>query len=147
MHDGLLFIHIVGAAGWLGGGLFGWFSTAGIARIGAPTAGETMKSMEKWAGVYFGVSSGLVLLSGIGLVLTSDAYGWGDTFVLIGLGAFVVSSILQSTIGRKANTRLVEAGTSGTDVEPALRAWRQASSWDLLVLFVVVWAMVTKLGA
>lgn len=147
MRDGLLFIHIVGAAGWLGGGLYGWFSTASIARIGAPTAGETMKLMEKWAGVYFGVTSGLVLLSGIGLVLTSDAYRWGDTFVLIGLGAFLLSGVMQSTVGRKANTRLIEAGSSGTDVDSALKSWRQTSVWDLLILFVVVWAMVTELGA
>ena len=106
-----------------------------------------MKGLEKRSGMYFGVTSGLVFLSGVGLVLTSDAFGWVDGFVLIGLGAFILSGIIQSLVGKKANERLTEAASTGSGIEPAIRSWQFGSVWDLVILVVVVWAMVTKLGA
>jgi hypothetical protein len=147
MRDFLLFLHIIGAAGWIGGGLYGYFTYPAVARTGPPTAAPILRGFEKWGGAYFGVTSGLVLLSGIALVLTSDAFGWGDAFVLIGLGAFLISGIVQGAIGRKANERLTAAAESGSDIPQAVSSWRQTSVIDLVVLFVVVWAMVTKLGA
>lgn len=148
MRDFLLFVHILGAAGWLGGGLFAFQTFPQIARIGRPpTGGDALKGLEKRSGVYFGVTSGLVFLSGVALVLTSDAFGWTDGFVLIGLGAFVLSGVVQSTFGKKANERLSEAGTTGNDIEPAVRSWQFGLVWDLVILSVVVWAMVTKIGA
>jgi hypothetical protein len=147
MRDFLLFLHIVGAAGWIGGGLFGTLAYPTVARSDPPTGARILRALEKWGSAYFGVTSGLVLLSGIGLVLTSDAFGWGDTFVLIGLGAFLISGIVQSTVGKRANERLFAAAETGTDLPAAVSSWRQISMIDLVVLFVVVWAMVTRLGA
>ncbi len=146
MRDGLLFLHILGATAWIGGGLYGMYVYSSVAGLGPPAAGPVLAAFEKRGSAYFGLSSGLVLLSGIGLILTSDAYGWGDTFVLIGLGAFLLSAIVQSTIGKRANERMLEAGSTGTDLPSALRSWQRVTIWDLLVLFVVVWAMITKLG-
>jgi hypothetical protein len=147
MHDSLLFLHIVGVAGWLGGGLHAFYTYSQIARMGAPAGGEALRGLEKKSGVYFGVTSGLVLLSGVGLVLTSDAFGWTDGFVLIGLGAFILSGVLQSALGRKANQRLTEAATTGSGIDTAVKSWQFGSAWDLVILLVVIWAMVTKLGA
>jgi hypothetical protein len=148
MRNFLLFLHILGAAGWLGGGLLALQTFPQIARIGQPpTGGHALKGLEKGSGVYFGVTSGLVILSGVGLVLTSDAFGWTDGFVLIGLGAFILSGVTQSLFGKKANERLTEAATTGSGIEPAVRSWQLASVLDLTILFVVVWAMITKLGA
>lgn len=147
MRDVLLFLHIAGGAGWIGGGLFGMFAYPAVARSEPPTGARILEGFEKWGSAYFGVTSGLVLLSGVGLVLTSDAFGWGDTFVLIGLGAFLVSGIVQSTVGKKANERLAAAAETGTELPAAVSSWRQIGMIDLVILFVVVWAMITKLGA
>lgn len=147
MRDFLLFLHIVGAAGWLGGGLYAVSTYPRIARMGSPTGGETLRGLEKMSGVYFGVSSGLVLLSGVALVLTSDAFGWTDGFVLIGIAAFLLSGLLQGLVGRKTNERLTEAATTGENVETAVRSWRLGSVWDFVILFVVIWAMVSKIGS
>lgn len=146
MRDGLLFLHILGVAGWIGGGIYGTLASSTVARSGPPAA-AILTAIEKRASAYFGITSALVLLSGIGLVLTSDVYGWGDTFVLIGLGAFVISGIVQSTIGKTANTRLLAAAEENSDLPGALGAWRRVSMFDALVLFVVVWAMIAKLGS
>jgi uncharacterized membrane protein len=147
MRDGLLFLHIVGAAGWIGGGLFATYAYSTVARTGPPSASPILSAFDKRAGMYFGITSGLVLLSGVGLVLTSDAFGWEDAFVLIGLGAFLLSGIVQSTVGRKANERLLAAAETGSDLPQAISSWRRLSLLDAAVLFVVVWAMITKLGA
>jgi len=147
MRNFLLFLHILGAAGWLGGGLYGLQAYAQVARVGPPAGGDALKGLEKRGRMYFGVTSGLVFLSGVALVLTSDAFGWSDGFVLIGLGAFILSGVVQSLVGKKANERLTEAATTGAGIEPAVRSWQFASAWDLAILFIVVWAMVTKIGA
>jgi putative copper export protein len=147
MRSFLLFLHIVGAAGWLGGGLFAFQTYTQVARMGPPAAGDALKELDKRGTMYFGITSGLVLLSGIALVLTSDAFGWTDGFVLIGLGAFILSGVIQSLVGKKANQGLNEAATTGNGIEPAVRSWQFGSVWDLVILLVVVWAMVTKLGA
>jgi hypothetical protein len=147
MRNFLLFLHIVGAAGWLGGGLYGFQTYPQIARIGPPVGGDALKELEKRGRMYFGMTSGLVLVTGVALVLTSDAFGWTDGFVLVGLGAFVLSGVVQSLAGKKANVGLTEAAATGTGIEPAVRSWQFASVWDLAILVVVVWAMVTKIGA
>jgi len=147
MRNALLFFHIVGVAGWLGAGAHSLITHSTVARLEPPAGREALRTFEKKATLYFSVTSGLVILSGVGLLMTSDDYGWGDTFVLIGLGAFVVSGVIQSVVGRKNNERLLEAATSGADVEPAVRAWQRGSMWDFLVLFVAIWTMITKLGA
>jgi hypothetical protein len=146
MRDGLLLLHILGVAGWLGGALHAMYTYPATARIGPPKAGEALRGMEKPASIYFGVTSGLVLLSGIVLVLTSDAFGWTDAFVLIGLGAFLITGIIQSAVGKKANIRLTEAAESGEGVADAVKSWRWAGMWDVALLAIVIWAMITKLG-
>jgi uncharacterized membrane protein len=146
MRNILLVLHIVGVAGWLGGGFYGMYAYSVVARMGPPAAGDGLKGLEKRASVYFGVFAGLVLISGIALVLTSDAFGWGDAFVIIGLVAFVVSSVVQSTVGRRSNERLTAAVGSGSGVDQALAGWRLAGASDIIILVIVIWAMVAKLG-
>jgi len=148
MRDFLLYLHIIGAAGWIGGGLFGFYTATRLARSRIPGAGESMAAIFKKAGWFFGPVAVLLLLSGIGLVLTSDAYGWTDTFVLIGIGAFVLSGIWQGLVAGNAEERLMDSVTSGgTDTVGALRSWQQASAVDMGFILVALWAMVVKLGA
>jgi len=147
MRDVLLFIHIVGVAGWLGGGLYSVYAYSTVAGLEPAAAGAAVEALQKRDDRFFGPTSGLVVLSGIGLVLTSEAYGWGDTFVLIGLGAFVLSGILNGIVGKKNNARLVKASTSGSGMAEALGSWRRGTAWDFMILFIVIWAMITKIGA
>jgi len=147
VRDGLLFLHIVGVAGWLGGGAYALYTYSALATMDAAAAGPALQRLKKVEDRFFGPASGLVLLSGVGLVLTSEAFGWGDTFVIVGLVAFVLSAILGATVGKRNSERLAEAAGTGSDVSAALRSWRLGTVWDFLILFVVIWAMITKLGA
>lgn len=146
MRDGLLFLHIVGVAGWLGGGIYALYTNSALATM-QPTAAPALQRLKKVEDRFFGPASGLVLLSGIGLVITSEAFGWRDAFVLIGLGAFLISAILGATIGKRNSERLIAAANARSGVEEALRSWRLGTVWDFVVLAVVIWAMITKLGA
>ena len=147
MRDGLLFLHIVGVAGWLGGGVYALYTYSALATMESAAAGPALQRLKKVEDRFFGPASGLVLLSGVGLVLTSDAFGWGDAFVIIGLVAFVLSAILGATVGKRNSETLAEAASTGADVPKALRSWRLGTVWDFVILFVVIWAMITKLGA
>ncbi len=147
MDDALLIIHIFGAAGWIGGGLYVYFIYPRLAAKGgegAPAVAEINATGDK----FFGVVAGLVLLSGIGLVLTSDAYGWSDAFVWVGIGVFVASGVWQGLVASKVDERLVAAvsGDSG-DLKSEISAWRRVGFFDVAIVLIALWAMVTKVGA
>jgi hypothetical protein len=145
MRNILLFLHIVGAAGWIGAGLFAQFVYTRLTRAAPGSASDSLAAIGQKASWYFGSVSGLVLLSGIGLVLTSD-YGWTDTFVIVGIAAFVLSGIWQSLVGNRTDQRfLASLKGEGSDPIAALRTWRRVSSVDLGVLLITVYAMVAKL--
>lgn len=146
MRNLLLLLHIVGAAGWIGAGLFAQYVYTRITRDAPTAAADSLEAIGKKASWYFGAVSGLVLVTGIGLVLTSDAYGWTDAFVIIGIAAFVLSGIWQSIVGTRSDVRFLAAlKGEGGDRSVALRTWRRVSSVDLAILFFTVYAMVAKL--
>ncbi|MGH8948537.1 MAG: hypothetical protein ACRDXF_06710, partial [Acidimicrobiia bacterium] len=140
MRDGLLFLHIVGVAGWLGGGVYALYTYSALATMEPAAAASAFQRLKKVEDGFFGPASGLVLLSGVGMVLTSEAFGWGDAFVLIGLSAFLISAILGATIGKRNSKRLLEAASTGSGVNDALRSWRFGTTWDFVILAVVIWA-------
>jgi len=146
MRNWLLFFHIVGAAGWIGGGLHGWFSYTQLAR-NSSTSGKALLTLAGAADRYFGPVAGLTLLTGIALVWTQDPWRWNDTFVLIGIGVFVFSAIFQPLVGSKAEKTLLDAVDSGADIGPAMRTSHRVFAIDLAVVLVALWAMVVKLGA
>ena len=145
LHEGLLVLHILGAAGWIGGGLFGWFSQVQLAR-NASSSGRALHTLAERADRFFGPVVGLTLLTGIALVWTQDAWGWSDTFVLMGIGAIVFSALFQPLVSSKDQERLlaaVERGQAGAEI----KASNRTAAIEMTVLLVVLWAMVAKLGA
>lgn len=145
MRDGLLFLHIIGAAGWIGGGLYAWYTQNKIARDSA-AARPTLPLLTKASGAYFGAVSGLTLLSGIALVWTQDPWAWNDTFVLIGIGVFIFSAVWQPLVSQKVGGRLLTAVEEGRDPSAELTAGNRTTVLEVLVLLVALWAMIAKLG-
>jgi len=142
----LLLIHIVSAAGWIGAGLFAQYAYTRITQDALSAAADSLAAIGKKASWYFGAVSGLVLVSGVSLVLTSDAYGWTDAFVIIGIAAFVLSGIWQSVVGNRTDERFL-AAVKGDGDNPivALRRWRRVSTVDLAILLFTVYVMIAKL--
>lgn len=143
MSEFLLVVHILAAAAWIGGSLFAGVSFAGM----ASTLGlKSLRSLDESIGTrYFGTAVGLLVLSGIGLVFSSDQFGWGDAFVLVGIGVVVVDGILEGAI---FGPRLKRIAESETEDLTAFRRLLSSSTISHLALFVLaVWAMVVKLGS
>lgn len=146
MREGLVFLHILGAAGWIGGGLYAWHTYTQLAR-NTETSGRALETLSKRADRYFGPVAGLTLITGIALVWTEDAWTWTDTFVLIGIGVFVFSAVFQPLVSSKTEQRLLASVESGSGVDDALRGAQRVFAIDTAVVLVALWAMVAKLGA
>lgn len=137
-----MIVHILAAAAWIGGSLFAGVSFAGM----ASTLGlKSLRSLDESIGTrYFGSAVGILILSGIGLVSTSDQFGWGDAFVLIGIGVVVADGILEGAIFGPLHEKRAE---SDNEDVASFRRLLSLSTVSHLALFVVaVWAMVMKIG-
>ena len=90
MTELLLVIHILSAAAWIGGAFLSGFVAPRLARSGVEGATLAWARVAAEAGAkYFNPAGILTALSGIGLVVTSDVYDWGDAFVSIGLAVVI----------------------------------------------------------
>lgn len=141
-----MFFHILGAAGWIGGGLHTWFSYTGLARDPAGS-GQALANLTKTADRYFGPVALLTLLTGIALVWSQDPWAWNDTFVLIGIGVFVFSAVWQPLVSSKVEARLLAKTVEGADASAEIKGFHRSTAVDVLVVLVALWAMVTKFGS
>ena len=147
LRDVLVFLHVLGAAGWIGGGLFGVFAMTRLAQSGGAGVGQALENLFEKAGVYFTIMFLLVVGAGVTLVLTEDQWTWGDTFVWFGIGGIILSGVVQGLFASKKDQALVEAVKADSPDRPAIFAsWRRTAWIDTAILVVVLWAMVTKLG-
>lgn len=142
----LLFIHIAGAAGWIGAGAFGVFLTGRIGKAGGAERGHALEFMLEKAAPYAITVFLLTVLAGIGLVLTQDQWGWGDTFVWFGIGAVLIEGTWEGIVARRKDQALVDAiKNDSPDRLAVLRSWSRTAWVDVAILLVAVFAMVTKL--
>ena len=142
MRDILLSIHIIGAAAFIGGGAYSLAVFPGnVKEIGIKAA---LARDEAMGNKFFGTAVGILLLSGILLVLDSDVYGWGDAFVLIGIGVIVLSGAIE---GLYVTPMVKRLSASGDDSPAAIKRfiW-QAGSPSMLLLLFALFVMVSKLG-
>jgi hypothetical protein len=141
MQQGLLTIHILAAALWIGGGVY---ATLSYRRHAVAGTLRQVLAVDQKIGALFGVSIGLLLLSGIGMVLNSERFSFTHAFVVIGIAAIVISGAVEGVFFGPATKRALAADDERIELPRQLR-------WALpfyTVLFVVtVWSMVAKLGA
>jgi len=145
MRDGLLTLHILSAAAWIGGGLYSWYAFTHLVKAGGE-AGDSVPMLARTADRYFGPAAGLTLLTGIILVLTVDPWGWTDAFVLVGLGVFLFSAVWQPLVANKVQKRLMGAVAGEGNTGQALGVFHRSTALELATLVFAVWAMVSKLG-
>ncbi|HEX6945962.1 MAG TPA: hypothetical protein VF246_01250 [Acidimicrobiia bacterium] len=136
----LLTLHIIAAGLWLGGGIY---ATLAYRRHAAEGTLSRVMAVEEKIGAFFGVAVVTLLLTGIGMVLNSERFSFTHAFVIIGIGAIVVSGALEGRVFGPAMKRAGEA--EGPASFPAPMRW--ALPWYVVVFVFVVWAMVAKLGA
>jgi len=144
--DVLLFFQIIGAAGWIGGATFAHFYLGQLVKEGGTERGRSMESFLDSLRLYGAIAIPLLLLTGVGLVLTEDQWSWSDTFVWVGIGAVVIAGLWEGGYARKRDVAPVESvKTEANDRLAQLRRWNQTFWIEVAIVFVALWAMVTKL--
>ncbi len=142
MRDLLLTLHILAAAAWIGGGLFASVSFSKLAtEMGL---GPVQELGESVGAKFFGTAVGVMVLSGAGLVMLSETFGWGSVFVLVGIAVVVLDSVLEGAVFGPRLKRIADSDGGNVDEFRRTIAWNSASHLALFAL--AVWAMVVKLG-
>lgn len=145
--DILLVLHIAGAGTWLGANVVQAVVPPAAARAGQATLAGWYRITSVMAKRLYMPAAILILITGIFLVLQSEAFSFGSIFVTIGFAMIVVGAILGMVVfgpGGEAAADAVEAGDQG-----AIRsAVSRLSRWgiiDTLLLLLTITVMVLRL--
>ncbi|MGB7861236.1 MAG: DUF2269 family protein [Acidimicrobiia bacterium] len=145
MYELVVVMHILGAIAWIGSG---FLLTLGFGRIrsaeGPAAVDQTMVRMESTANLIFVVAPPLVLLTGIGMVLWSDAWAFSQVWIYLALGLFVVTAILGGGVSGKMEKEMKKARESGTDASDVLDRFLKVGWLEMVILAAIVVLMVYK---
>ncbi len=144
-------LHVLSAVVWVGGA-----ATIQVLAIRAQRAAEpgrmaTFAKEAEWVGQRIFLPVSLLLLAlGIGMVIEEEAWGFGDTWIVIGLVGIVFSALVGSAfLGPESGRvgKLMDAeGPESPEVTRRLRRLFLVSRIELAVLMLVVADMVIKPG-
>jgi uncharacterized membrane protein len=149
LYEWLLFLHVVAAMLWVGGTALTSVLATIVARRQDRRAVEQLVSTLSTVGPLVMAPATLGVVGfGIWLVLDSDAWEFGQTWIWLALvlfaGAFVVGAAFQSRSAIAAR-RAAEAGDDA-EASRQLARWAWGSRAILILLVVAAWDMVFKPG-
>ena len=149
LYKWLLFLHVVAAMLWVGGTALTSTLATVVARHRDREAVEQFVSNLSRVGPLVMAPATLGVVGfGIWLVLDSDAWDFGQTWIWLALvlfaGAFVVGAAFQSRSAIAAR-RAAEAGDDA-EASRQLDRWAWGSRAILVLLLVAAWDMVFKPG-
>jgi len=142
-----LWLHIIGASMWIGTNVAQTVIGPKVVRAGAGL--QWLKAVEKASGPIYGAASGLILLTGIYLVLGSnDAYSFGSAFVGIGIAVIIIGGALAGLVFNRKTRQAIGLFESG-DSAKAMPVYKSIAPWaviDTALLAFAALAMVAKWG-
>lgn len=142
----LLFLHILAAMTWVGGGLM--LGAAGLRLRGSSADSATFARVLPFVGIrLFMPANVLVLVTGLWMVIADSEWNFGQVWVLIGIGLFVVAfaigGIYLSRLGIAMDRA---AGTAAAELPGLVQRWLVAYGVVIVVLLGIVADMVFKPG-
>lgn len=143
----LLVLHIAGAGTWLGANVVQAVVPPLAARSGAAVLAGWYRITSVMARRLYMPAAIVILITGVLLVLDSDAYGFGSVFVTIGFGMIVVGAVLGIVVfgpGGETAADAVESGEQSTIQTAVARLTRWGLIDTLLLLFTIT-VMVLRL--
>ncbi|MGH2710890.1 MAG: DUF2269 family protein [Actinomycetota bacterium] len=148
LYEVLLFVHILGAAVWVGGSIMLGFISSRVEKTGDAQYRARFAQSAGVVGPVIGISALLLLGTGIGMVLDSEAVELGQTWVWLGLALFGLSAVVGGAYFAPASNKIVAALEAGQVQEADRRAkqFNMVSRLDMLLLLVIVGVMVFKPG-
>jgi uncharacterized membrane protein len=141
-------VHVVGAVIWVGGGVTLPILAIRAERSQNPAEMATIARQAAFVGEKaFAPISLLVLLAGIGMVINLH-WGWGTTWIIIGLVGFAITALTGSLVlGPQAKRvgQLIEAsGAEAAETQAAVQRLLLLARVDMGVLRLVVADMILK---
>ena len=149
LYDWLKFLHVLAAMLWLGGTAALSILATQLARHGERNVIERfVRSLGVVGPIVLAPATLSVVGFGVWLVLDSDAWSFGQTWVWLALvlfaAAFVVGAGFQSRAAIGAR-RAAEAGDDAEAVRQLVR-WAWGSRLIIVILVAAAWDMVFKPG-
>ena len=141
-------LHVVVAAFWVGGGLLLTALALMAQRKSNPEELAAVARQAAFVGERLFAPAGLVvLLSGIAMMINID-WGWGSTWIIIGLVGFAASFVTGVAVlaprVRTLNELLAAQGPGAAETQAAIGMLLLIARVDVAVLVIVVADMVTK---
>ncbi|GBE24232.1 hypothetical protein BMS3Bbin02_00501 [bacterium BMS3Bbin02] len=149
MTEGLLVLHVLGVAAWLGANVTQFAVNGPMIEDRGPVAARWLRTTAVMSKTIYMPAAILILITGILLVVTSDAdHAFSDPFVSIGFLMIIVGAVVGITVLSPQAERAADAfdADDGDTADSALARIRQFGSIDTVLLVVTIWAMATKLG-
>lgn len=151
-YDIWLFAHIAAAILWVGGSTALGIMMGRLQKAQAgPALGAVGEQMEFFSKAFFMPASLLAVVSGFGLVLSSDAWNFEDPWIAAGVAGFVLTLVVGMAVlgptAKKISTLGAERGPADPEVAALRERMKRFSGVNLVILWVVVLVMVLKPGA
>ena len=150
LYELLLFIHILATVVWVGAGLFSLVLAIGYDRDSDEGAiRRFLVDQERLSVRLFVPSSAIVVLMGIALVIESDAWGFDQLWIVLGLLGFAATFVTGLFLLKPESERIGAAmEREGGRLTPALRVSIRKlivkARLDQVVLALVIFDMVVK---
>lgn len=144
--DVLLVLHIAGAGTWLGANVVQAVVPSAAARAGASALAGWYRITSLLSTRLYIPAAFLILITGVLLVLQSDAYGFGSTFVTIGLAVIVIGALLGRFVfgpGGEAAAAAVES-EDGDAIRAASGRLATFGIIDTLLILFAITVMVLR---
>jgi uncharacterized membrane protein len=149
LHEWLMFLHILAAMIWLGGGVAVTVLVGEVLRSGKhDAAARFVGSLRVIGPSTLGPASLAVLGFGIWLVLDSAAWDFGQAWIILALAVVAASFVVGGVVVGRAAIGARRAAEAGDDREAVrqLRRWSWGMRLILVLLLVATWDMVFKPG-
>jgi hypothetical protein len=144
--DILLVLHIAGAGTWLGANVVQAVVPALATKSGQATLAGWYRITSAMATRLYIPAALLILVTGVLMVLDSDAYGFGSLFVTIGFGMIIVGAVLGSVVfgpGGEAAAEAIEAADP-VRIRSAMQKLTSFGILDTVLLLFTITAMVLR---
>lgn len=147
MYEFLLFLHVLTAVVWVGGGLALNFLGTRLVAAGNSVEIAGFARQIEWIGTRVFMPSSLVLLLA-GIFMTIDAWSFEELWIIVGIGGFLYSFIngafLVGPLSGRTGKMLAERGAADAEVTENIRRIFVFGRIELAILVIVVWAMTMK---
>lgn len=150
MYEAMKFLHVAAAVVWIGGGTWSYLLVRRLQAAGPGALGPVQAQVSWFGKAVLTPVSVLALFTGMYLVLFGS-FDPKEAWIAVGVAGILASIVVGmgviSPTGTKLGRLVAEHGPTHEAVPGLQRRVRAASVFNLVVLWLVLFAMVVRPGA